>query len=321
MTWLAAPAPVSRFPPAKVNLTGLIAATHTPFQADGTLNLAAVERQAEHLSRHHLGAVFICGTTGESHSLTLNERRQLAQRWMEVTRGSQLKVIVHVGSNCLPDACELAAQAQSLGALAVAAVAPSYFKPRTLADLVHWCAELASAAPATPFYYYDIPSFTGVSFPMRAFLNQAADRVPTLHGLKFTNPDLMTYQQCLADDAFDILWGLDEILLAALAVGARGAVGSSYNFAAPVYQRLLAAFKSGDLATARQEQRRSVQLIQLLAGVGYLGAAKAVMKMVGVDVGPARPPNNNPDPEQLAQLRSELERMGFFEWVRLPAKS
>ena len=152
---------------------------------------------------------------------------------------------------------------------------------------------------------------------MPDFLAQARDRIPTLRGIKFTNYDLMAYQLCLQanDGAFDIPWGVDEYLLGALALGARSAVGSSYNFAAPVYQRLLAAFERGDLVAARQEQFRSVQLIKLLAGYGYLGAAKAVMKMLGVDVGPARLPNTNPTPEQIVKLQGELEDLGFFEWV------
>lgn len=300
-----------------IKLNGLVAAVHSPFHAEGPLNLAAVERQAAHLLAHRINTVFLCGSTGESHSLTLAERRQLAQRWTEVARGTELRVVVHVGSNCLPDAVELAAQAESLGACAIAALAPSYFKPRTLPDLVQWCAAIAAAAPKTPFYFYDIPVLTGVNFGMSTFLKQAADRIPTLAGIKFTNTDLMSYQQCLAADegAFDIPWGVDESLLSALAVGAHGGVGSSYNFAAPVYQRLLAAFARGDLEAARQEQMRSVQLIQLLASYGYLGAAKAVMKMLGVDVGPARLPNNNPTPEQIVKLRGELEQLGFFEWI------
>ena len=116
-------------------------------------------------------------------------------------------------------------------------------------------------------------------------------------------------------EAFDIPWGVDEALLSALAVGAKGAVGSSYNFAAPVYQRLFAAVERGDLEAARQEQMRSVRLIQALAGYGYMGAAKAVMGMLGVDVGPARLPNSNPTAEQAVKLRLELEDLGFFDWV------
>lgn len=301
-----------------IRLTGLVAATHTPFAPDGSLNLAVVEQQAGHLLRHSIRTAFVAGTTGESHSLSLEERRQLARRWFEVTHGTPLRVIVHAGANCLPDARALAAQAQELGALAIAALAPSYFKPPDLAALVDWCAAVAAAAPDTPFYFYDIPALTGVTFAMPEFLDRARGRIPTLAGLKYTNPDLMAYQFCLhaSDGAFDVPWGLDECLLAALALGAAGAVGSTYNFAAPLYQRLTAAFQNGDLESARREQLRSAQLIQLLRGYGYMGAAKAVMQMLGVEVGPARLPNGNPVPEQVARLRRDLDALGFFDWIR-----
>jgi len=94
-------------------------------------------------------------------------------------------------------------------------------------------------------------------------------------------------------------------------------VGSSYNFAAPIYHRVLRAFTAGDLKTARDEQFRSVQLIATLASRGYMGAAKATMKMLGVDVGPARLPNNSFNHEQEAALRAELEKLGFFDWLEL----
>jgi N-acetylneuraminate lyase len=158
---------------------------------------------------------------------------------------------------------------------------------------------------------------TGVHLSMPDFLSVAQGRIPTLAGLKFTNPDLMSYQKCLQaeDGRFDILWGVDEYLLAALSLGAKGGVGSSYNFAAPIYLRMIEAFKTGDLVTARMEQYRSVQLIELLASYGYMGAAKAVMGFLGVDVGPARLPNSNLTPEQTNDLRTALETLGFFDWV------
>jgi N-acetylneuraminate lyase len=298
-----------------LKLHGLVAATHTPFDADGQLNLCAVEKQAEHLLRNGVPTAFLGGTTGESHSLTVEERLLLAQRWRDVARGTKLRIVVHVGSNCLADARTLAAQAQRLGADAIAALAPSYFKPRSLDALVACCADVARAAPALPFYFYDIPELTGVQFSMPEFLGVAADRIPTLAGIKFTNADLTAYQQCLhaQEGRFDIPWGVDESLLAALALGAVGGVGSSYNLAAPLYHRLLAAFARGDLATARVEQFRAVQLIAVLAGYGYLAAAKAVLRFLGVDVGPARLPNMNLTPAQDAQLRTALEKLGFFD--------
>lgn len=303
-------------------LTGLVAATHTPFHPDGTLRLDVVEIQAAHLERNDVHTVFIGGSTGESHSLSLSERRDLARRWFDVTRGSRLRVVVHVGSNCLRDARDLAAQAQELGALAVSALAPSYFRPRDLAALIGTVGDIADAAPETPFYFYDIPSMTGVHFPMPEFLDLARRRIPNLAGLKFTNSDLTAYQLCLNAEAgrWDVPWGTDETLLAAIAVGARGAVGSTYNFAAPLYHRLLAAFAAGDLAVARLEQMRSVRLVQALARIGYFGAAKALMGFLGVPVGPARLPLGNPTLEQTHALRAELDALGFDDWIRKPAE-
>jgi len=299
-------------------LHGLVTATHTPFHRDGSLNLAIVEKQAAHLLANGVKFAFIGGTTGESHSLTLEERRALAQRWCEVARGTELKIIVHVGSNSLADARILAAQAQTLGAIAIAAVAPSYFKPRSIEVLIACCTEIAAAAPEMPFYYYDIPSLTGLNFSSASFLAQAGERIPTLAGLKFTNPDLLAYQFCLraGDARWDVPFGVDEHCLGALAMGAKGAVGSGFNFAAPIYQRMLKAFAAGDLATARTEQFRGVQLIDLFVSYGYIGAAKAAMQMLGVDVGPARLPNTSLTSEQSKELRGKLEALGFFGWLK-----
>ncbi len=296
-------------------LHGLVAATHTPFQADGSLDLAAVEAQAAHLLANDVSIVFIGGSTGECSSLAVDERKALAQRWCEVARGTTLRVVVHVGSNALTDARALAAQARQLGVAAIAALAPSYYKPRTLDALIACCVEIAASAPATPFYFYDIPVLTGVSLPMPEFLEKAPARIPNLAGIKFTNPDLMAYSQCLNAGTWDVPWGIDEWLLGALATGAKGAVGSSFNFAAPLYHGLIAAFRRGDLAAARAAQHRSTQLIALLARHGYMGAAKATMAMLGVPVGPPRLPHGSLDAGQASQLRADLETLGFFGWL------
>jgi N-acetylneuraminate lyase len=302
----------------KHRIQGLVAATHTPFHQDGTLRLDIVEEQAAHLHKSGVSHAFIGGTTGESSSLTLQERTALAVRWFEVTQGAELKVIVHVGSNCLADSRHLAAQAQELGAVAVSALAPSYFKPGNVATLVESMSEIASAAPELPFYYYEIPTMTGLTLLPSEFLAQAADRIPNLAGIKFTSSNLMEYQLCRDSHGgrFDIPFGFDEMMLGALAFGATGAVGSSFNFAAPIYNRLIAAFHCGDLISAREEQMRSVRTIQKLAARGYMGAAKATMKMLGVDVGPARLPCGSLNEAQTQALRSDLDQMGFFEWVK-----
>ena len=296
---------------------GLVAAVHTPFDDAGELDLAVVEAQAEALARTGIAAAFVAGTTGEGHSLTLDERRQLASRWAEVTHGSSVDVIVHAGHNCLRDGRDLAAHAETIGARAVSAVAPSYFKPTSVEGLIGCCAEIAGGAPGLPFYYYDIPSWTGIALPVADLLEEVRSKVPNCVGVKFTSQDLGAFQAArhAAGGAFEILWGCDEALLAGLSLGAQAAVGSTYNFAAILGHRVMAAFGRGDLAAARVAQWRIQLLVQTLVPYGYLGAAKAVMTMHGIQVGIPRLPCAPLDNDQHDALRADLERIGYFDWL------
>jgi N-acetylneuraminate lyase len=299
-------------------LHGLVAAVHTPFRRDGALDLPVVARQAEGLRASGVSVAFVGGTTGEGLSLSAAERRALAEAWLEEGPRRGLGVVVHVGANALEDARTLADHAAARGAVAIAAVSPSYFRPADVDALAGCCAAVAAAAPGTPFYYYDIPSRTGVSLSMPDFLERAGERIPTLAGLKFTSADLLSYQLCLqaGGGAFDVPYGVDEWHLAALALGAKGAVGSTYNFAAPLYHRLRRAFEAGDLETARAEQLRSARLVRLLSAFGFLAASRAVMAMVGIEVGPPRLPHAGLTAARTAELRGELEALGFFDWAR-----
>ena len=297
--------------------TGLCTATHTPFHADGSLNLAVVERQAAFLRSHGITSVFIGGTTGESSSLTAAERAELNDRWAVVGPAAGIDVVVHVGANCLTEAAQLAAHAEKNQAKAVSMIAPYYFKPRTLNDLVASCAMVAKAAPRTPFYYYDIPGMTGIGgFPVDAFLQAASPVIPNLAGVKYSNPDLdaMRRAQALEGGRFDLPFGVDERFLAALRAGATAGVGSTYNFNPGPLQRVIAAHAKGDAALAEAEQAKVQPVVDILAKRGYMGAAKALMGHLGVPLGPARLPNGNPDAAETKQMLGELEAIGFFSW-------
>jgi len=297
--------------------TGLCTATHTPFHPDGSLSLAVVERQAAFLRSHGITSVFIGGTTGESSSLTAAERAELNDRWAVVGPAAGIDVVVHVGANCLTEAAQLAAHAEKNQAKAVSMIAPSYFKPRTLNDLVASCAMVAKAAPRTPFYYYDIPGMTGIGgFPVDAFLQAASPVIPNLAGVKYSNPDLdaMRRAQALEGGRFDLPFGVDERFLAALRAGATAGVGSTYNFNPGPLQRVIAAHAKGDAALAEAEQAKVQPVVDILAKRGYMGAAKALMGQLGVPLGPARLPNGNPDAAETKQMLGELEAIGFFSW-------
>jgi N-acetylneuraminate lyase len=292
-------------------LTGLIAAPHTPFTPDGALNAAVIPRQADILVANGVTGAFICGSTGESHSLTTAERMTTAEAWRTAIGSRSLKLIVHAGHNCIEDAKALAAHAAEVGADAISIMAPCYFKPATVDDLVGFCARVASSAPALPFYFYDIPALTGVHLSMVDFLKKGSTSIPNLVGLKFTSTNLMSLQKCLeaGDGRFNILFGCDEMLLAALALGVHGAVGSTYNYAAPLYQEILKAYAAGNLETARALQMKSVKLVEVLCEYGVLAAGKAIMGMLGAECGPVRPPTRALSLPEITTLRDKVAAM------------
>ena len=301
-------------------LTGLVAAPFTPFHPDGSVDYRVIARQAASLAANGVTGAFICGTTGEGLSLTTAERMGVAEEWMKVAPDS-LRVVVHTGHAGLADSRTLATHAEKIGAAGVGCFAPCFFKPAAIPDLVRFCQSVASAAPDLPFYYYHIPSMTGVNFAMADFLRAAGETIPNLAGIKFTYENLMDFGLCLEleNRRFDMVFGRDEMLLAGLGIGAKGAIGSTYNFAAPVYQRIIAAFEKGDLVTARAEQARANAMIEIFVRHGGLPAGKAIMQLIGLDCGPTRIPLRTLSTDQLAQLRRELEAVGFFDYCQRPA--
>jgi len=293
-------------------LTGLVAAPFTAMDADGSLNLSMIERQAKALAENGVNGAFICGTTGEGMSLTMDERLQVAEKWIAVAP-RQLRVIVHVGHHAAAESRTLAAHAERIKAHAIATLGPTFFPVANIEQLVDFCAPIAAAAPSLPFYYYHFPLMTRADLPMFDFLRAASARIPNLAGIKFTHENLMDYSRCLEfeEGRFNILFGRDEILLAALALGATGAVGSTYNFMAPVYHRVIEAFNAGDLDAARRHQSLAIRIIALMSQRGGLPAGKAMMKMAGLDCGPVRAPLANLSPETLKVFTRELEQAGF----------
>ena len=296
-------------------LRGLVAATFTPMHADGSLNLGQVRPIVDYLVDRGLSAIYVCGSTGEGPSLTLHEREATAAAFVEAAAG-RLPVVVQVGHTSLAEARRLAAHAQEVGAEAISAVAPYYFKPQSVDVLLDCLVEITSGAPELPFYYYHIPAITGVDLDVVELLRRGGQRVPTLVGVKYTAPTLDELQtlRAMDDGRFDVLHGRDEMLLAALAIGARGAIGSTYNFAAGLYQRMTAAFDAGDLGQARRCQELSVAMIRAILRCGGQAGLKAAMNLIGPDCGPTRLPLVAPGPAPMAKLKTELEEIGFFDW-------
>jgi len=296
-------------------MEGLFAATVTPFDKEGNLLLDNIEPIVVHLERDGVAGLYICGSTGEGVSLRDDERRLVAEAYIRAARG-RFKTFIQVGHNSLAAARELAKHAQQIGADAISATCPSYFKIDKVETLIDSMAYVAAGAPEMPFYYYHIPALTNVGVDMVQFMRLAANRIPTFAGLKFTSPAQHEFQSCLDFDGkrFDVLWGVDEMLLGALAVGARGAVGSTYNITAPIANRIFNACENGDFAEGRRLQSQLIDVIRALAGFPFQAALKQSLTWLGADCGACRLPLQNLMADDVGRLREKLEALGFFSW-------
>jgi len=301
-------------------IEGIIAAPFTPMKKDGELNLSVLGKYAHKLIQDEIRGVFVCGTTGEGYSLTMEERKLVLREWLKHREGD-FKVIAHVGSTSILQSAELARHAAKSGASAISAMGPSFFQPSRAEELVAYCATIAQEAPELPFYYYHIPVMSGVNVSMKEFLNQASDSIPNLQGIKFTHNNLMEMQQCMmfGDERFDIVHGYDEVLLGGLALGAKAAIGSTYNYMAPLYLRLISQFEEGNLEEARALQRYSVKVVEVLFKYrGGVVCGKAIQSLCGIECGPSRLPLQTLSDLEIHTLQKDLEAINFFEIINNP---
>jgi N-acetylneuraminate lyase len=294
--------------------TALYSAPFTPFGAEGEVLFERIPALADDLVRTGVRGVFVCGSNGEGPNMTEAERMAVAEAWIEASAG-RLRVFVHVGHPSIATARALTAHAARIGADAASSVAAFYFKPDSVERLVDCMAEIAAGAPGLPFYYYHIPALTSVSLDMVRLLELADGRIGNFAGIKYTAPTLWEYQACLGacGGRFDVLFGLDEMLLPALSVGAAAAIGSTYNFAAPLYLEMAAAFAQGDIALARARMARLVEMVRVLLRFPSIPAQKEIMTRIGHDLGACRLPLRALDKDQAGALHRQLDAIGFWD--------
>lgn len=300
-----------------MKLTGLIPATFTPMKEDSSLNLDKVEAIVDFLITDKVSGLFVCGSTSEGASLSIDERMATALAHVTAVK-RRIPVIIHVGHNSLEEAKKLAIHAQKIGADAIAAVPPSYFKVTSIEILVQCMEQIASVVPELPFYYYNIPAITGAYLNMVDFLETAKDCIPNLAGIKHSTPTMHELLACrnYENGKYGVVFGSDEMMLSGLAAGATGAVGSNYNFAAPLYLKIMDAFNRNDMEEAQKYQSLSVKKIRYFFMYRGLPAIKSMMKIIGLDCGPVRLPLQTLTTEEYKELEKIMNEIGFFEWGR-----
>ena len=169
------------------NLSGLIAATFTPMDDRGALNLDMIPMIVDQLISEGVSGLYVCGGTGEGVSLTSDERKQTAEAYLRAAN-SRIPVVVHVGQDSLLSARDLAQHAADIEADGISAITPTYFKPTSTSALLDSLSIITEGAPDLPFIYYHFPVKSGVEIDLPEFIELAKEKLPSLYAIKFTDP-------------------------------------------------------------------------------------------------------------------------------------
>jgi len=302
-----------------MKLRGLIAATYTPFREDGSVNQDLIPSMTDYMIESGVSGFYVCGSTGEGESMSVEERKQVAGAFVSATKG-RLPVVIQVGHNSVESACELARHAAEIGADAISTLPPTYFKPANVDMLVDFIAQVSSSAPDLPYYYYHIPRMSGVYLDMVEFMQKACERVPRFHGIKFSDFFLADLTTCLEFDngRLDVLFGSDEMILGGLATGAEGVVGSTYCVAAPLFVKVIEAYKNGRMKDAQKWMSKCVRLIRMLdkePGPYHSCVKQVVWPLLGFEAGSCRVPQAILSDKEVAHARTQIEESGFAQEI------
>jgi len=268
-------------------MRGIIPALLTAYDDEGAYDHGRNCRVVGQLIDDGVDGFFVGGSTGESLLQTVSERKAVLESVIGYVDG-RLPIIAHIGAVDTPTSVELAQFATALGATALAAVTPIYFAltPDEHAAYYRRLAEVSDL----PLIAYHIPGRSGVSLSAGWFIDLAADGV--LQGLKYTSTDLFPLAEIRRQtpEGFVIYNGSDEVLLAGLALGADGGIGSTYNAIPHVYLKLRAAVLAGDLAEARRLQAQANHFIAQMSAYNFIAFLRHMLELRGLAMGNSRGP-------------------------------
>jgi N-acetylneuraminate lyase len=283
----------------------------TPYTPDDHINLTVLRDLVDYQLGKGVSGFYICGSTGEGAFQTVDERILVAETVMARAAG-RVPVIVHVGAAVINDAVQLAQHAQANGAAGISSILPPVVY--NLQGVVPFFERIAGAAPELPF----LPYLYGFSRDAVALMRDLA-HIPNLAGTKYTGPNMYEMAQIVRfrSEGWTVFSGMDEQAALGLMYGAAGNIGSTLNIMPGVYREIYRSVRGGDTARALDLQRHGNRVIELLIGLGFVGAFRATLCLLGFDCGRPRLPNLPLAEARLQALHAGLEELGFRELAAL----
>lgn len=282
-------------------LEGIYSALLTPFCEDEIIDRQAIGPLVDFQVRLGVDGVYVGGSSGEAMLQSLDERAACLADVADAARG-RLKLIAHVGTIATRDALQLSEHAAKARYQAISAIPPFYYDFSRSEVMAHYRA-LADAS-SLPLIVYNFPARTS-GFTLPELVELLA--YPNIIGIKHTSSDMFQLE-CIRHAVPDALVynGYDEMCLAGFAMGAQGAIGTTYNFMGDVFVALRTAVAKGRIEEARKLQTMANRVIQMLIKVGVMPGSKALLDIMGVNCGPSRRPFRKTEPSDIAALREAI---------------
>lgn len=289
-------------------LKGVVTAMITPFKANGGVDYEKLERLVDFYVDKEVNALFPLGTTGEMFKLTLDERKQIAEKIVTRVNG-KIPVFIHVGSLSFDETIELSKHAETIGAAGIAAVTPVYFGAKEEAMKNYYEGISKSVSPEFPIYMYNIPQMSNNNLNAET-AKYLSEKYPNLIGVKYSYSDMFaTYEYLLIDEKFSVLQGTDRCFLPALQIGCDGTVSGVSSVYPEPFVNVYKAYREGDLEKAEFHQRIANEYATTLGAGSNLAIFKSALKYRGFDVGSVRSPQVSLTQEEETLLFKELARL------------
>lgn len=265
---------------------GLFSALLTPFNKDNTVNTASLKKLVEFNIENGIDGFYVGGSTGEGLLLTNEERKEIFKCVAQANAG-RVTLIAHVGTISTDAAIDMAKCAEELGYDAISAVAPYYYG-FPLEAVIGYYNDIANSTDL-PMIIYNFPN--SGSFSLTKEIANKLFKNNKFIGIKHTSSDMFALQQFKQLDREIIVYnGFDETLLAGLAMGADGAIGSTYSFMGKKFKQIMQEFYKGNIEHAQELQNEADEIICEMIKYGVFQSEKAILTELGIDMGECRRP-------------------------------
>ncbi|TDG42104.1 hypothetical protein AWZ03_011474 [Drosophila navojoa] len=243
---------------------GLLAPVFTCFKDDDrrSLDVRPINRYAEWLRSQMISGVLINGVVGEGPMMRVRERKANCEYWQRAAVRHNLMIMVQVGGAPLPDVLSLAAHAELVRVSGVVTLPELFYRPHNVDQLVQYCLSVSSRCPTRPFFYYHMPSMTGVELDMVEFCSKAEKCIPNFMGLYYASADLEMGQRCLRIGRV-VMLASTALLASGLMSGFNCSSLVVVNIRPDLVHRICDAFDDNELQLARDVQRELNQLIEI----------------------------------------------------------